>query len=221
MKRYIQSTEEIFASSMSRLRSHLDTEHVSIIMAFSTSEEERCPAKSKLQTARPDQAADPDLSQDLNALHYGYAKVEGYYKAQDHDAPVRERSYLVVCPINVAYENFRKTLIALARKHEQSAVLIWSADAQKAYLYGTTDYVHYTEWATFTTFHINEAKESVWSAFWSHDFIFRPDDLVVGSATQLRDGHFGGGPSSMLGAKHWREELLAAYSGDPDDPKQH
>ena len=217
MKRYIKSTEEIYASSMRRLLSHLDTENVATITAFITSEDERHPTKSKLQTAKQNRAANLDLSQDLNALHYGFSKVDGYYKEQNNNAPVLERSYFVVCPVNVAYENFRKTLIALARKYEQESVLIWSKDEQKAYLYGTTDDIHYTEWATFTTFNIDKAKEEVWSEFKSHHFVFSSDDFVVGSATQLRDGHFDGGPSSMLGAKHWREELLAEYSGEPDD----
>ena len=69
----------------------------------------------------------------------------------------------------------------------------------------------------FLTFNIDKAKEEVWSEFKSHNFVFSSDNFVVESATQLRDGHFGGGPSGMLGAKHWREELLAEYSGEPDD----
>lgn len=222
MNNYIKSTEEIYASSMSRLLSHLDTENVATITAFVTSDDSRRSERPNKPSNKANKRANADLSNDLRGLKYGFTKVDGYYREEGLDEPILERSYYVICPKSIGYEKFAKSLIALARKYEQQSVLVWSYENQKATLYMTEDYSTYKAVETFNSFNVDGAKDEAWSEFRTHSISFsnvNEEDVeaeyVVESATELEGGYIGNW-MTMMGFQSNFNNLISKYGDEMD-----
>lgn len=191
----------ILGSSYSRILDHLDKHNVAMITAFRT---------STGRTAKENKMANADLSSDLQHLGYGFTKVDGYYdenRGTDGSVASKERSYYVICPSGISFENFKKTLIALAKKYQQQSVLIWSVEAQRATLYGTEDYHSYTEWDSFSDFNTDAAEAIAWTAFDGHELSF--SNKVIESSTNWYSA--AKYPNELRASAHYREQLLNDY----------
>ena len=215
MKVYTRSTADIYASSMSRIVQHTKDSNVATITAFITSDSDDRPTKKKMQSHKQNKAVNSQLSNDLQKLGYGFSKVTGYWdetKSGDPENAVREETFYVICPKVTPYEAFEQSIIALAKKYEQQAVVVWSCEQQKAKLIGTDDYENYDVWGTFSNFNVDVALSEAWTQFKSHNFVFSSDtvDFIVESATEL--SNCANGPTSFIAAKHFRKLLLEEYS---------
>lgn len=215
MKVYIKSVSDIYASSMSRIIQHTKDSNVATITAFITSDSDDRPTKKRMQSHNQNKVINSQLSRDLQKLGYGFSKVTGYWdetKSGDPNNAVREETFYVICPKVTPYDAFEKSIIALAKKYEQQAVVVWSYEKQEAKLLGTDDYQTYSVWDTFSNFNVDVALSEAWTQFKNHNFVFSSDvlDFVVDSATELTN--CANGPTAFIAAKHFRELLLKEYA---------
>ena len=195
------SSEPVMGSSYSRVLQHLETNNVAMITAFRT---------TTCRTAKANKVANADLSADLQRLGYGFTRVDGYYDencGRDGSVADKERSYYVICPRGISYENFEDSLIALAMKYQQQSVLVWSMDKQKATLWGTEDYEDYDLWETFSSFNTDQSEAIAWTAFKGHELSF--SNKVIESCTDLTETIKY--PSELRASAYHRKNLLEQY----------
>lgn len=243
MKKYIKTTDSVFASSMNRIVSHLPTNNIATITAFITSSDEKRPfTKSRPSytenlnrnkdmkrflrngfTYEPDDD-DIQISSYLGSgYHYPFSKVLGYYSETRDSVPSFERTFYVVCPDNVSFETFKNDMLHLTKHFEQQSVLIWSKDEEIAYLYGTDDYKNYSLWKVFNTYSINVIKQSkdiAWTQYNKDKLYFNNsaetlDGSIIISCTEFPKSIKGwGGMGDSIGAAHFREKLHNIYKED-------
>lgn len=191
----------ILGSSYSRIMQHLDKNNVAMITAFRT---------STGRTTKENKLANSELSSDLQRLGYGFTRVDGYYdedRGKDGSVASKERTYYVICPDGISYDNFEKSLIALAKKYEQQSVLVWSVEAQKATLFGTDDYITYTVWDTYSDFDTDQAEAVAWTAFHGHELSFSNKVIESSTSWTVASKY----PNELRASAHYRDILLKDY----------
>lgn len=208
MKKYIKSSAEIYASSMSRILSKAKTNHVATLTAFVTSDDFERPNTTSRQSKTQNKARNRRLSDDLQRLLYGFSRIRGQWAEGDEDI-AEEESYYVICPRTITYEHFEEDMLRLAKIYEQQAVVIWNYELQMGYLYYTDDYKTYKIVETFHSLNVTSEIKEVWSMYKRNKFVFASLDDVfyVDSATEI--GSIGGGASAYYGRKMRRKELFS------------
>lgn len=121
MKRYIKSSEDIYASSFNRAVSHMNKEQCGFITAF----REYSSAGEKLSTNEK-RRRNKQLEADIRASGLTFIKASGGFienKGTDDEVRVSEDTF---CVINnrFAPRDFIKLMVSWCKKYEQDAVLI-------------------------------------------------------------------------------------------------
>lgn len=211
MYKYIKSnTEAIYAASISRIAEHINSRNLATITAFITSDDPDRPTKKQAQSRKQNRIDNQALGKAIQSCGYGYSHITGYWdegKSGNPENAVKEETYLVVCSPTTPYEEFEKDIIALAKKYEQQAVVVWDYADHKATLWGSTDYQNYEIWDTFNNFNVDAVLSEAWSQVKNHTFVFSDtqDTYYIESATELTTG--AEGPTSCRAAKYYRKRL--------------
>ncbi len=183
MKKYIKSTEEIYAASMSRILEHLDKDNIATITSFITADDDRRPKNKAALSHKKNKGRSKELGNALMNLGYTYITVDGYYTQEAQNEPVYEKSYFVISPKGHSLNQLTKDMINCARDYEQESVIVWSYKEQKARMYETKDYKSYTNTITFNSFDIDKFRDIAWTQYKKNWFKF--NDVADGDDTEI------------------------------------
>ena len=153
-KRYWDEAIKSWKAHHRLMKAAQENQNVAVISSF-----QRCGEKEEDASQLP---------MDLRRLGYGFNFAKWYVEPYGGGC---ERiawcvsSHNVVCPEDISYEAFEKSILALAKTHKQQTALIWSAEKQISSLFGTVDSScdAFELWKTCKTFTHNVIKESIFS----------------------------------------------------------
>lgn len=222
-------------ASMSRIYQHLKTDYVGCITSFITGNNPNRIVTNKARSHKENKKANKKLSADLQKLGYGFVRVTGYYQEEGSISPDKEESYFVICPKGISFENFAKSLVALARKYEQESIVVWNT--RQGWMLATDDFKEYKRVMTFNSFSIDKIREVAWTQFNNNWFMFnqRTDTnwgkdrrkKRPGNANKFRRENYilesvsdystpANNPSSLRYSALYRDELINDYDTGTD-----
>lgn len=179
--------EQIKESNLNRILSHMSDKDIAMITAFRTDPELGL-------TKRQNQKRNKKLEDKLNKMGYrGYTKVVGYWNETPEDKnskAVAEESY-VVLNVGSSFSDFVEDMVLLCldvddNDFDQQAVMVWSHEEQKAYLYDNTGELI----STFNDFSIDTMSKG-WTNIKGHNITFVEEaitDIPFGFSENFNEG---------------------------------
>lgn len=165
--------KEIQESNLNRIMQHMQSKDIATITAFRTDSDV---GFSKAHNRERNKK----LESKLNAMGYkGFIKIVGYWNERPDDVksePIAEESYVVLNTgsnfIDFAYDMIMCCQDIEGNGFDQQAVMVWSHEDQKAYLYDKDG----NTLATFNNFNIDNVNQA-WSQIKGHKLTFVEESI--------------------------------------------
>ena len=125
----LNSTSDLYESSMSKVHEHLNDHDVAMITSFITSSNDDRIINKEYLSHNQNRKNNKNLAKAIRDLKYSFIRIVGYYSEGDNEEgsePVREESFFVINPEYRNYTVFAKDMVNLAKKFELESVIVWN-----------------------------------------------------------------------------------------------